>query len=226
MPLRIPFEAIIGEPAQQAPAAGREFAELQAQLAAEVVRVNNSTALPKTETESVVTLRKVEPVPGTVLVHPLGGLGFRQRLLPFEKVIRKFGTSTVTDPAKFVIERLDVGGATVAKREVGEDFAPGEFDVLTDDEKLSRPAFETMTAGVEASPAGLWLPNSLLAPAGARFDETVINPIGPQPGPRRSRCSRGRASSRCGPACRAMPSSCPPRSRSNPKPMSSPSATR
>ena len=32
--------------------------------------------------------------------------------------------------------------------------------------------------------AGLWLPNSLLEPAGARFDETVINPTGPQPGPR------------------------------------------
>lgn len=184
VPLRIPFEAIIGEPAQQAPAAGRDFVELQAQLAAEVVRVDNWTALPKAETESVVTLRKVETVPGTVLVHPLGGLGFRQRLLPFEKVIRKFGTSTVTDPAKFVIERLDVGGAAVAKREVGEDFAPGEFDVLTDDEKLSRPAFETMTAGVEASPAGLWLPDTLLAPAPARFDETVINPTGPLPGPR------------------------------------------
>lgn len=184
VPLRIPFEAIIGEPAQQAPAAGREFAELQAQLAAEVVRVDNWTALPKAETESVVTLRKVETVPGTVLVHPLGGLGFRQRLLPFEKVIRKFGTSTVTDPAKFVIERLDVGGAAVAKREVGEDFAPGEFDVLTDDEKLSRPAFETMTAGVEALSAGLWLPDTLLAPAPARFDETVINPTGPLPGPR------------------------------------------
>ncbi len=184
VPLRIPFEAIIGEPAQQAPAAGRDFAELQAQLAAEVARADNWTALPKAETESVVTLRKVETVPGTVLVHPLGGLGFRQRLLPFEKVIRKFGTSTVTDPAKFVIERLDVGGAAVARREVGEDFAPGEFDVLTDDEKLSRPAFETMTAGVEASPAGLWLPNSLLDPAPARFDETVINPAGPLPGPR------------------------------------------
>ena len=184
VPLRIPFEAIIGEPAQQAPAAGREFAQLAEQLAAEVVRADNWTALPKAETESVVTLRKVETVPGTVLVHPLGGLGFRQRLLPFEKVIRKFGTSTVIDPAKFVIERLDVGGAAVAKREVGEDFAPGEFDVLTEDEKLSRPAFETMTAGVEASPAGLWLPDSLLAPAGARFDETVINPTGPLPGPR------------------------------------------
>lgn len=180
VPLRIPFEAVLGEPAAETPPAGLPRSDLQRQLAAEIVRAENWAALPRADAEAVVSLRRVEPLPGTVLVHPLGGLGFRQRLLPLGKVLRKFGTALVSDPAAFAIDGLSLGGATVAARAVEEDFAPGEFEPLSDDEKLTRPAFESLPAGVEATPAGLWLPRTLLAPVTAEFEETVVHPTGAQ----------------------------------------------
>jgi hypothetical protein len=178
VPLRIPFEAVLGEPAAETPPAGLPRSDLQRQLAAEIVRAENWAALPRADAEAVVSLRRVEPLAGTVLVHPLGGLGFRQRLLPLGKVLRKFGTALVSDPAAFAIDGLSLGGATVAARAVEEDFAPGEFEPLSDDEKLTRPAFESLPAGVEATPAGLWLPPTLRAPLPTRFEETVMNPNG------------------------------------------------
>lgn len=180
VPLRIPFEAVLGEPAAETPPAGLPRSDLQRQLAAEIVRAENWAALPRADAEAVVSLRRVEPLPGTVLVHPLGGLGFRQRLLPLGKMLRKFGTALVSDPAAFAIDGLSLGGATVAARAVEEDFAPGEFEPLSDDEKLTRPAFESLPAGVEATPAGLWLPRTLLAPVTAEFEETVVHPTGAQ----------------------------------------------
>lgn len=178
VPLYFPFAATLGEPAAETPPAGLPRSDLQRQLAAEILRAENWAALPRADAEAVVSLRRVEPLPGTVLVHPLGGLGFRQRLLPLGKVLRKFGTALVSDPGAFAIDGLALGGGTAAARPVEDDFAPGEFEPLSDDEKLTRPAFESLPAGVEATPAGLWLPPTLRAPVTGRFEETVMNPDG------------------------------------------------
>lgn len=176
--VRIPFQHTIGSAGAQTPPAMRALIELRRQLADEVARAENWAALPTADADAVVVLRKVEAVPGTVLVHPLGGLGFRQRLLPLGKVLRKHGTATIGDPGAFAIAGLTLGGATVASRDVEEDFAPGEFEPLSDDEKLSRPAFEALPAGVEATPAGPWLPRTLRAPVTSGFEETVVAPDG------------------------------------------------
>lgn len=176
VPLRIPFDHTLGEPAAETPPAGSSLIELQHKLTAEIARAENWAALPAGEGEAVASMRRVETVPGTVLVHPLGGVGFRQRLLPLQKTLRKFGTATVTDPGAFAIEGLVLAGSAVAVREVFDDFAPGEFESLSDDEKLTRPAFETLAAGVEATAAGTGLPQTLRAPAAGGFEETVINP--------------------------------------------------
>jgi hypothetical protein len=178
VPLRIPFDHTLGAPAAETPPAGSNLLELQAKLIAEIARAENWAALPAVDGEAVASMRRVEAVPGTVLVHPLGGVGFRQRLLPLQKTLRKFGTATVSDPGAFAINGLLLGGATVASREVFDDFAPGEFEPLKDDEKLSRPAFEVLSAGVEAASAGLGLQQTLPAPSSAGFEETVINPGG------------------------------------------------
>ena len=86
--MRIPFQHTIGSAGAQTPPAMRALIELRRQLADEVARAENWAALPTADADAVVVLRKVEAVPGTVLVHPLGGLGFRQRLLPLGKVLR------------------------------------------------------------------------------------------------------------------------------------------
>lgn len=101
------------------------------------------------------------PVDGRIYVHPLGMFEARQRLVPLETVIAKMGGSRVAERQT----RLYLGQPTVNKdnvqalSEVTDLFAPGEFLDLTDDQKLSRPAFEPMQAGIRINP-----------PAGARFD--------------------------------------------------------
>lgn len=178
VPVRIPFQHTLGGATARTPAAMRPLDELRRQLAAEIARAENWAALPAADADAVVVLRKVEAVPGTVLVHPLGGLGFRQRTLPLGKVLRKFGTATVADPGAFAIAGLTLGGAAIGSRGVDDDFAPGEFEALSDDEKLARPAFETLPAGVEATPAGPALPRTLRPPVTKEFEETVVAPSG------------------------------------------------
>lgn len=178
VPVRIPFQHTLGGATARTPAAMRPLDELRRQLAAEIARAENWAALPAADADAVVVLRKVEAVPGTVLVHPLGGLGFRQRTLPLGKVLRKFGTATVADPGAFAIAGLTLGGTAIGSRGVDDDFAPGEFEALSDDEKLARPAFETLPAGVEATPAGPGLPRTLRPPVTPGFEETVVAPNG------------------------------------------------
>lgn len=176
VPLRIPFDHTLGPAETPTPAAGIALADLRRQLTDEIARAENWAALPAGPGEAVASMRRVEPMPGAALVHPLGGIGFRQRLLPLEKTLRRYGTADVSDPGAFAIDALVLGGSAVGRRDLFDDFAPGEFEPLSDDEKLSRPAFETFAAGIEAASMGVGLPSTLAATSGANFEETVINP--------------------------------------------------
>ena len=186
VPLRFPFQATLGEATAPTPPAGSRLEALRQRLTAEILRAENWTALPTAaDGEAVVSLRRVEAMPGTVLVHPLANVGFRQRLLPLGKILRKFGTAVVEDPGSFAINGLNLtnGGDAIAARVVHEDFAPGEFEPLNDDEKLSRPAFESLPAGIEGAALGLSFPQPQPPPrlVEADFAVTVINPSGPLP---------------------------------------------
>ena len=186
VPLRFPFQATLGEATAPTPPAGSRLEALRQRLTAEILRAENWTALPTAaDGEAVVSLRRVEAMPGTVLVHPLANVGFRQRLLPLGKILRKLGTAVVEDPGSFAINGLNLtnGGDAIAARVVHEDFAPGEFEPLNDDEKLSRPAFESLPAGIEGAALGLSFPQPQPPPrlVEADFEVTVINPSGPLP---------------------------------------------
>jgi hypothetical protein len=101
------------------------------------------------------------PVDANIYVHPLGLFEVRQRLVPMETVITHIGGSRVaSDEGRLHFGQPTVNGHDVqALSEVTDLFAPGEFLDLTDDERLSRPAFEPMQAGMRINP-----------PAGAAFD--------------------------------------------------------
>lgn len=88
--------------------------------------------------------------PGRALLDPAQGATLRQTVVPLDRTITRFGASQ--PPGGTV--RFDVGPVTVAGAPTGafaavqDLFAPAQFEDLTDDEKLTRPDFERMDAGI------------------------------------------------------------------------------
>lgn len=105
------------------------------------------SALPPVAQRSMVSLRKVdEPA---VALHPLGELTVRQRVVPLEVRIERYGQRALAGGPREL--RLTVslpGEAPVEARTVTDRFAPAQFFELDDDDKLSAPAFQPLPSGV------------------------------------------------------------------------------
>ena len=144
---RIPFEARVGD---QEPTTLPTINVLD-KLIEEVQRPESWSTVPPAEAADVVVL-KDSSASGAVLLHPLGTVALRQRLLPFGKRIARFGSAVPEGGAvMFALTGIEVGGRMDAVTPLLDDFAPGQYEALSEDEKLSRPAFERMQAGVAAA---------------------------------------------------------------------------
>jgi hypothetical protein len=113
--------------------------------------------------------------PEDLAAHPAGLLGARQDVLPLGIDVTHVGLARIT-PGRFVVESVKVNGDVVAADDVLGQFPAGEYLDLSDDEKLSRPAFERFVSGfscgsdaVVAGPA---------VPADLRYEEIVLGPDG------------------------------------------------
>ncbi len=93
---------------------------------------------------TLVTLRRRDGV----FVHPLARIGVRQTVVPLSIRIARFGGGTVAGAARYDITSATVGGRPATQTTLNEQFAAAEFLDLSDDEKLARPSFEAMPAGV------------------------------------------------------------------------------
>jgi hypothetical protein len=83
-----------------------------------------------------------------VLLHPLGTLTVKQTIVPLELEISRFGQAAVAGGRRFTISAVSVGGESQETESVRDFFAPAQFFEMSDEEKLSRPSFESMSAGV------------------------------------------------------------------------------
>jgi uncharacterized protein DUF6603 len=81
------------------------------------------------------------------LVHPLADLRVVQHVVPLDRDIDRFG-SAVPVERSFSITVVAPAGASQTVQEVDDFFAPGEFRQMSDDAKLSAPAFESLPAGL------------------------------------------------------------------------------
>jgi hypothetical protein len=97
----------------------------------------------------LVTLRARAGAPADVLLHPLGTLTVKQHVVPLNLEITRFGQAAPAGARRFTISSVSLGGDGEAPETVKEFFAPAEFIEMSDDEKLSRPSFEAMPAGVK-----------------------------------------------------------------------------
>ncbi len=161
--VRVPFEVTAGEPEQIPPPVVNLF-DL---LLTEVGRKESWASAPAPEAGTIASLRDRDPAAGIVL-HPLSSVTLLQRQMPFEKVLNRFGAARPDGSApRFTLEQIGVGASSSAPTTAFADFAPGQFDDLTEDEKISRPAFEAMPAGGAAVIAAFKAPAARTTAAGA-----------------------------------------------------------
>jgi hypothetical protein len=144
--VRVNFTLVSGQ-TPPLPAAIDAFAQLRAALADSK---SWTTELPQGQTR-IVSLRE-SAADGTLRVHPLGTLTVRQSVVPLNltRDIDKFNDSPIAGARRFTVTRVAVGTGTGAEPtgSVQDDFAPGQFFEMSDDEKLASPSFEPMQAGL------------------------------------------------------------------------------
>jgi hypothetical protein len=83
-----------------------------------------------------------------VALHPLGQLRVRQRVVPLGVEISRFGNATPAGERRFEVSVRGPGGRPMAAAMLRDHFAPAQFLNLSDAQRLERPSFELMDAGV------------------------------------------------------------------------------
>jgi len=95
-----------------------------------------------------VSLRANTGSAADVLLHPLGTLTIKQGVVPLDLDISRFGQAAPAGARRFTIGIINPGGESQTAQPVNDFFAPAQFFEMSDEEKLSRPSFEPMVAGV------------------------------------------------------------------------------
>jgi hypothetical protein len=101
--------------------------------------------------QKAVVLRQGDAAQGSDakqrLAHPYANIDLTQQIVPLETGIERVGNYRPDYP-RYNLSDAKVGAAPApAVSELTGMFAPGQFLNLSDDEKMARPAFETLPAG-------------------------------------------------------------------------------
>ena len=92
-----------------------------------------------------------------LLIQPFGSLTFSQRSLPLNMDIKKYGNRKPlkADQTNFKISEVSIGSSKISNPPSAKElFAIGNYQPLSDDEKLSRKSFEKLDSGVTINDTG------------------------------------------------------------------------
>jgi hypothetical protein len=106
-----------------------------------------SAALPPATTVAV-SLATQKLTDKTLCVHPIGTLQVKETVVPLDLPIARYGNATPSDGTEFSIQSVQINSQTETIQTIQDYFAPGQFLNLSDADKLSKPSFEEMDAGV------------------------------------------------------------------------------
>jgi hypothetical protein len=146
--ITVGFDKSFGEEQRVELAPGDPWAALKA--AAEDRR-NWSATLPPAVFQVVSVTTPTGAGDEPVLVDPMGGLTLRQKAVPLDRTLTRFGEAPLAFPHRFapVLDQVQVGVGAVPRPGLVQDaFAPAQFEELSDADKLSRPSFEQMDTGL------------------------------------------------------------------------------
>jgi hypothetical protein len=96
-----------------------------------------------------VTLAPRDPKDKSLRVHPMGTLSVRETVVPLDLPITRYGDATPSDGSEFSISGVQFNTTTENTRAIQDYFAIGQFNDLSDADKLSKPSFEKYDAGVD-----------------------------------------------------------------------------
>jgi hypothetical protein len=166
----VPFDATFGERQENTLPPSDPWPLLEAAIK----RLDNWTAELPSDVASAVALRPPPDDPGRLLLHPMGSATLRQKVLPFNRPLERFGQYEIQGPDRFDVDDVAVGESPAGPPVLVRDHFPaGDFEDLSETEKLSRPSFEEMDAGVTVG--GDFVDGPLAAVKSARLDyETRI----------------------------------------------------
>jgi hypothetical protein len=97
--------------------------------------------------EQAVSLAAGPAPASTLVIHPLGRLTVRERVVPLDVTINRFGSGSPDRWNHFTIAAATLNGASTTKSPVDDLFALGQFFEMSNEDKLSKPSFERKTAG-------------------------------------------------------------------------------
>jgi hypothetical protein len=143
----ISFEARIGH---EEPPAPLEAADVLGLLSAACADARNWSGELPPGVRPLVSVRPASDGTAALRAHPLAQLTVRQRVAPLNRRIEKFGNRRLEAGARayaVAAVRAD-GGAPVSATPVTDVFALGQYQEMSDDEKLSRPSFEAFDSGL------------------------------------------------------------------------------
>jgi hypothetical protein len=118
------------------------------------------------------------------LVDPFGSVTARQRVVPLDVRIERFERLPLAAPETWRITGVRFGDRSSERPRalVSEQFAPGQFLSLTDDEQLGQRAFRSFTAGGDLVSRGVVIDTRDM-PADIDFEEDVRPGPGEEPVP-------------------------------------------
>jgi hypothetical protein len=105
----------------------------------------------------------------------------KQNIVPLNLDISRFSEAAPVGARRFTISSVSLGGQNQTTQSVRDFFAPAQFFEMSDDEKLSRPSFEPMMAGVSlGSHAFVFTAdvNDLLEVAQIEFETIIVDKQG------------------------------------------------
>ncbi len=124
----------------------------------------------------LVTLNKMEQLDeNEIVAHPAGILTVKQKIVPLDKTIDRFGQQRPADARRFSIKKAYSGAYEFKKTDAKEDFAPAQFEDMTDAQKLSRKSFEKMPAGIVISDTGNSLQSSHVVRRKVEYESIIID---------------------------------------------------
>lgn len=140
---------------------------------AEFEKAENWRALPPAGSSLLVSLRSLPADEAALVLHPLGVLRVSQRFVPLALTLDKIGNQRPGDVNHLSLAITGGGLSQVGPAQ--EQFAPAQFQDLSDADKLSSPAFGPQDGGIDLSASGAQLRSSRMVRRVVRYEEIIID---------------------------------------------------